>query len=60
MLEPADLGLLVSLKFLFGFVNQSFSFLVVCTLFAEHNHVGCVIPKHYPHRVHRNFIPTVS
>ena len=30
--ERADLGSRVSLKFLFGFVNQSFSFSVVCTL----------------------------
>ena len=36
----------------FGFVNQSFSFSVVCTglyPFADSNHVGSVIPKHYPH-----------
>ena len=47
----------------FGFVNQSFSFSVVCTglyPLADPNRVGSVIPKHYPHRVHRNFIPTVS
>ena len=48
---------LVSLKFLFGSVNQFFTGLYP---FADHNHVGSVKPKHYPHRIHRDFISTVS
>ena len=54
----ADNGSLVSLKFLFGFVNQRIS--LSLQLLADRNHVyvGSVIPKHYPHRIHLVFIPT--
>ena len=54
-----DLGTLVSLKFLFALVNQSLVFHWFVPL-ADHNYVGFVIPKHYPHRVHLDFNPTVT
>ena len=40
----------VSFKFLFEYVNQlfSFSFHLVCSLGADHDHAGSVIPKLLP------------